>query len=232
MKKQTAVTIAILVALLVGAGTVSAQTAVQADASSQTDVTTGGGLGKGIKSMVRGILGDEPTQTIDNAPAAKPSVMMQINAKSDPNGSVHIAPQSAARAMKSAVRADAASMTDAQLSEYIHALILEDSNIQSIDSSDSHVRITYVVPSRVFRFLRITLRVTVGATASGATEVTYPWYAFDSTHTMAELKADVAAHVEQLIPKNAFTPLEQKMLIDQIHVALVSKLGTSTAGDR
>ena len=231
MKKQTALTSLFLAALILGGGTVSAQTAAQATTSTQAQVNTGGGLGKGINSMVRGILGDDSSQAQSGAPAPEPSLMMQMNATMDSH--VRVAPKAAAMSAKSVTDSDAArAMTDTELGAYVHALLLQDSNIQSIDSADSHVRITYAVPSTVLRFVRVTLRMTVEASASGATEVTYPWYAFGSSRTISVLKADVAERVQPLIPKRAFTPIEQKMLIDAIHVSLASKLGSSTGGDR
>ena len=231
MKKQTALTALFLVTLIMGGGTVLAQTAVQADTSTEADINTGGGLGKGINSMVRGILGDDSSQARSGAPTPEPSLMMQMNATMDTRAP--IAPQAAKMSAKSAPAAiTAAAMTDADLGAYVHEQLAQDSNIQSIDTSDTHVRITYAVPSTVFRFVRVTLRVTVGASASGATEVTYPWYAFGSSAMIAELKRDVNENVAPLIPKRTFTPDEQKTLIDGIHVALAAKLGSSTGGDR
>lgn len=230
MKKQTTVTSIFLATLLLGAGTVFAQATVQNSVGIET---SGGGLGKGINSMVRSILGEGEGQAEKkSAPAPEPSLRMQMNAVSDQAMPVS-PPQASTMMMKAEFSEQAVSpMTQAELNAYIRELLLQDSNIQSIDSSDTHVRITYTVPSKVFRVVKVTLRVTASAAVSGETSVTYPWYAFGATAALNDLRADLKSNVEPGIPTESFTTDDQRTLIDALHVSLAAKLGSSTGGDR
>ena len=233
MKKQTAFISILLVTLLVGAGTVFAQTS--AEESAEVSAASGGGLGKGINSMVRGILGESENDAArKSAQPSEPSAMMQMNAVSDQGTNLRIAsPQSQTMSMKAAFVADTViPMSDEELRAYIHDQMTQDSNIQSIDSSDTHVRITYTIPSKVFRVVKFTLRVTASATVSGETEVTYPWYAFAASSAVQELRVHLRENVEPLIPRANFTPDEQRMLIDELHVSLAAQFGAPLGGDR
>lgn len=234
MKKQTAITSIFLITLCIGAGTVFAQTSVDTSASLEAETNSGGGLGKGINSMVRSILGEtEESAALYSAPTPEPSLMMQMNAAADQSAEARMVPEAATMSMKAGFAADTIiPMSKIELSDYIHDLLIQDSNVQSVDSSDTHVRLTYAVPSKVFRVVRVTMRVTVSATISGKTEVTYPWYAFASSAAVAELKSDVRERVLPLIPSEPFTPDEQRVLIDELHLALAAKFGSSTGGDR
>lgn len=230
MKKQTAYAAVFLTGLVLMTGSTSAQTNLSSEPGAGP---SSGGLGKGLSNMVRGILGEQESSGPRYSVPAEPSLMMQMDAAADMGSfGEDMAPQTMMTSMKAANAAETiVPMTNEELSEYVHRLILEDSNIQSIDTADTHVRITYAVPSKVFRMVNVVLRVTVGAQVSGRTEVTYPWYAFATAGAASDLKKDVALKVSPLIPSQPFTPDEQRLLIDAIHGTLAARLGTSTGGD-
>jgi hypothetical protein len=230
--KPRSVIFAIAIAVLpFCAGVVSAQTDTQAGATAEMYVHDGG-LGRGLSNMVKGILGETEAPQARYAAPAEPSVMMQMTAL-DSNASVTAAPQAATMSLKAAnAETTIVPMSDSELSAYVHDLLIADSNIQSIDTSDTHVRVTYAVPSTVFRFVKVVLRVTVSANASGLADVSYPWYSFAASHAATDLRTDVSERVAPLIPGHAFSPDEQRMLIDEIHLTLAARLGSSTGGDR
>ena len=229
MKKQTIYTVALISGLVLTTGSAFAQVDVSGNAGIEA-----GGLGKGLSNMVRGILGEQEASSGARFSApAEPSVMMQMDAAADMNAQAPLAPQAMTMSLKAAnAKETIVPMSVDELAAYVHQLILSDSNIQSVDTSDSHVRVTYAVPSKVFRLMKVTLRVTVGAQASGQTEVTYPWYAFATARAASDLKTDMQERIVPLIPAHAFTPDEQRMLIDEIHLMLEARLGSSTGGDR
>lgn len=228
MNKMSVIPVIAAVSLMT-AGTVFAQATVQSDTRAQLNT---GGLGKGLNTMVRSILGDtESAQAKLASPPAEPSLMMQMNAAAD----VQSAGSPQARSMSfEASNADAAvvAMSDGELSAYVRELLLADSNLQSIDTSDTHVRVTYAVPSKVLRFVNVTLRITVSANAAKTTEVVYPWYAGLASNVRTDFKRRAATEIDGLIPNHPFTPDEQRELIDRIHVMLAGEFGPSSGGDR
>lgn len=235
MKKQAVILIGLTLALA-AYSTVSAQILVQADASASAETNSGGGLGKGLNYMVKSILGDtgqsEPASA-QSAPVPAAAMMMQVNTAAD----ARLAPQPETMSLKSAMtafNADAAiePVTEESLHAYILELMREDSHIQSVDTSDTHVRVTYAVPAKVLGFVRVVLKITAGAYASGKTDVSYPWYSFAASRAAPELQTRLTEQVEPLISSESFTLEEQQTLIDAIHIALAGEFESSTGGDR
>ncbi len=238
MKKQTVISIVLLAALAAGTS-VSAQTTVQADASADIESNTGGGLGKGISHMVRNILGDDAsTEAATFAAPAAPEASLMMQAQS--SGVVNAAPSPAPQAFKATFKSASfaadtvqlAPMTKDDLRAYISGLLESDSNLQSVDTSESHVRVTYAVPAKIFRVVPVIMKVTAGAYASGGTDVSYPWYAFAASHASAAFKASLNTDVAPLIPSGDFSLEDQKTLIDTLHVTLAATFGSSTRGDQ
>jgi hypothetical protein len=211
MKKETAISIfaAILLASLSIAGA-SAQTAVDLNAQ----VNTGGGLGKGLNSMVRNILGEEDEQQLI-APQA--SLMMESNASADMS-----APAPAARMLKADVSSATmaysqvtAPMTDDDVSQLISALLIQDDRLQSVDASDTHVRMTYRTEGTVLRFIRVQIPVTAEAYISGQTSLSYPWYV--RVPGAGDMRARLDARIGSLINTESITPDNRALLINEMY---------------
>ncbi len=235
MKKETAILGILLTAVvLFSITTVSAETIVQGEANTQGEINSGGGLGKGLNYMVRSILGESNESVVEMQIPVAPHATLMVEADSALQANTRMAPAPEAMMFKASFASDAAiaPLTEADLHTYISALLSSDSNIQSVDTAETHVRITYAVPAKVFGFVPVTLRVTAGAYISGATEVAYPWYGFTMSRAVAEFKTMLAERIEPVIPTTEFTLEDQKMLIDELHVALAAKFGSSTGGDR
>lgn len=159
------------------------------------------------------------------ATAAPQTMMMQMNTHMDASG-----PEARSASLMSAKVAEP--LTDEALYAYVSSLMDEDSNIQSIDTASTHVRVTYAVPSKVFGLVRVWLKITVGAYASGGTEVSYPWYTFAASKVSSDFRARVNDRIEPMITSESMNPDQQKSIIDEIHAMLAAEFGSSTRGDQ
>lgn len=228
MKKSTVVA-GILVLAIAGFSAMSASAQIQSTTSAE--LNSGGGLGKGLNYMVRSILGDTQESAASVVAPQATTMMMQVNTAAD---TTTAPPQ--ARSLKAAPEAAslmmASALTEDGLHKHIQSLMRVDSNLQSVDTAETHVRLTYAFPVKAFGFVPVMARVTVGAYVSGRTEVSYPWYAFSTKTLSNEFKTRVKEHVVPLIPPQEFTLEAQQTLINEIHVVLAGEFGSSTSGDQ
>ncbi len=212
MKKGTAITALIMVTLIAASGGAASAQQLSASTSAETSI---GGLGTGLNSMVRSILNDEPKAS--PAPAAQPAaqmMMIEADAQTRSGGDSNARNMNAGTA-NTAFTMQAAAQTEADVSEFIRSILKNDANVQSVDASDSHVRLTYRTNGTVFRFLKVTIPVTGEVYVSGKTTVTYPWYA-----TMAGLKSDIRTRFTERLEFTAsesIPPETQIQLISTMH---------------
>lgn len=233
MKKQTAITISILLALLTGAVSVSAQTSAQTDAQAHV----GGGLGTGISHMVQSILGD--SAAVQSTTTVLLKTAAPVQAPTTPRPKAAAVPQAASLAFKFASTGTLSTqpLTTEDLNVYVHQLLHDDSRLQSVDTADTHVRLTYAVPSKIFGVMPVMVRVTVGTYASGGVDVAYPWYAF-AAGLSSDFKARMIDTIQPLHTSASssaavsFSPDQQKTYIDLIHMALATEFKSSTGGDK
>ena len=110
----------------------------------------------------------------------------------------------------------AAEQTDDDVRQLVRSLLENDTHVHAIDSSDSHVRVTYKTKGKVLRFLKVTIPVTGEAYVSGDTAVTYPWYA-----SMAGVRTDIKtrfdARIASQIESESLSPSNRIQLISEMH---------------
>ena len=194
MKNKAAITGLIAVTLVaLSAASVSAQADVRANTSTSAEVRVGG-LGTGLNHMVRTILGDDSSASL--LPAAEPAAQTMMMSVEDAADTVAIPSGRAMKAESSDMMfsLQASAQTEEDVRILIRSLLQNDANLQSIDASDTHVRLTYRTHGTVLKFLRVTIPVTGEAYISGKTTVSYPWYA-----GMAGVKSDIRARFEERI---------------------------------
>ncbi len=222
MKKQTAIT-ALLAISIVALSAVSASAQVQAALNAEMQT---GGLGSGLNSMVRNILGE---QEAAQANSAAQTMMMTAPLPAALDMSAQSQPQAThARTMslKAEVAADTlmvAALTEDDLHAYIQSLMEGDVGLLSVDTAETHVRVTYAADAKVFGIVPVMAKITVGAYASGETRVTYPWYAFATKRLSNEFKRSVQERIEPLITSESFTLEQQQILIDEMYLILSSE---------
>ncbi len=222
MKKGSAITGFLTIAFVAfSIVTVSAQ---QMESTTNTDVRAGG-LGTGLNSMVRSILNEEATapQSPTALPAAQ-TMMMKVDAAADASVASYERSMDA-RAMNTSFSMEAVVHTDEDVRELIRSLLKNNANMQSIDASDTHVRITYRTKGSVLRFLRVTMPVTAEAYVSGRTTVSYPWYA-----TRAGVKSDIRtrfdARISPQIETGSITASNRIQLINEMHAFFSDEFAT------
>jgi hypothetical protein len=210
MNKNSVITGFIAVSLVVFS--ISTAAAQQLNASTSADVRAGG-LGTGLNSMVRSILGEQSNAPVAPSPAPA-ALMMSAEAAADMS-------QPQERAMKASasnamISLQAAAQTEEDVSALIRSLLQNNADLQSIDASDTHVRLTYRAHGTVLRFLKVSIPVTGEAYISGKTTVSYPWYA-----GMAGLNGDIRARFEEriapLIQTETLSPETRIQLISEMH---------------
>lgn len=216
MKKQTVITgfLAITFAAI-SITSVSAQTAADVNSTAGATVNSGGGLGTGLNSMVRNILGEDQ-QMKPVAPQA--ALMMEANTAADMS-----APPAQARMMMKAESANATAFsmqaprqTNEDVAVMIHTLLKNDGNLQSIDASDTRVRVIYMIRGMLFKFIPVTVPVTGEAYASGKTIVTYPWYA-SRVGIKSDIRSRFNARIAPQIENTSISPNNRVLLIGEIH---------------
>lgn len=213
MKKSTAITGFLAITLV--ALSVATVSALELGATTETDVRSGG-LGTGLNSMVRSILNESSETLPPQAPQpAAQTMMMSAEATADTSFVPNVQTMKASP-MNAAFSMETAAQTDDDVRELIRSLLKNNSNVQSIDASDSHVRLTFRTKASKLRFLKVTMSITGEAYASGGTTVTYPWYA-----TRAGVKSDIRIRFDEqiapLIAGESLTPENRIALISTMH---------------
>ncbi len=234
MKKQAILPLIIIVSVLGWAGAISAQSTVGAEASASAEADSGGGLGQGLRNMVRGILGDDDASFVPPA-APEASLMMQANPTLEAPAPTRMMMQAKTTAAEDMSTMSVEALTAAELSAYTRELMREDNKIQSIETADTHVRITYAQPAKVLKFVSVVMKITVSTYIDGRVEVSYPWYAFAASKHSAELKAAVSNRVQPMTSVEAtesFSLETQRALVDAMHVVLATEFSSSTGGDQ
>ncbi len=192
---------------------VSADSAVTASATTSAAVHVGG-LGTGLSHMVQSILGDKSSPS---APVAAQSAY--ISNKVNPDFSV-VHARSMTNKASTTIPTDSlvhgSIQTDIDVSEYIGHLLQNDGNLQAIEASDSHVRVTYLKRGIIFKLVQMSVPVIGEAYVSGKTTVTYPWYA-----GMAGIRSDIRSRFDARIAKeintSSLTPENRIQLIHQMY---------------
>lgn len=194
-----------------------------------------GGLGRGLDRMVRSILGESQESYEAVSPQAAPtptSMMMQANPAADMKAAAPTGRAMTFKAAQTQETIEQVVVTEERLHEHIRTLLRDDSSLQSVDTAETHVRVTYTHPVKIFRFVPVTARITVAAYASGEVEIGYPWYAF-ATKTLARgFDTRVRAMVEPTVPKGEFSLETQAALVDEIYTLLSETFGASVHGER
>lgn len=223
MKKSTAITG--LLAITFVAFSVGIASAQQQSANTSAEIQAGG-LGTGINSMVRSILNDGAAQP--PMPAAQPSAQsMMMSAEAVLDMPVEAEARSMkAETMNASFAMEATVQTEDDVRELIRSLLKNDANLQSIDASDSHVRVTYRAKGVLFRLIKVTIPVTAEAYASGETSVSYPWYA-----THAGVKSDIRTRFDERfapqIESQTLSPANRIQLMSDMHAFFTEEFASN-----
>ncbi len=223
MKKSTAITG--LLAITFVAFSVGIASAQQQSANTSAEIQAGG-LGTGINSMVRSILNDGAARP--PMPAAQPSAQsMMMSAEAVLDMPVEAEARSMkAETMNASFAMEATVQTEDDVRELIRSLLENDSNLQAIEASDSHVRLTYRVKGSVLKFIKVTMPVTGEAYVSGDTTVLYPWYA-----TRAGVKSDIRTRFDSRlsphIESGSLSAANRIQLISEMHTFFTEEFASN-----
>ncbi len=184
----------------------------------QSGSESGGGLGGGISTMVRGILNDGEESEADarmmmfSAPTA--------DAVAAPSEGTETAPAAAAVMMK-AMAAPAPTEEDA--ASFVRATLTSDERIRSIDVSDGHVRVSYNVQGTFLKLFKIPVVVRTEVYASGDVRLIMPWFARmpGSGTGFARLQERMSGFV----PAETFDPALRIQILTEVHAFLLETYG-------
>lgn len=202
----------VFVVLLLSAATAHAQ--VEGGAYAEGEVNTGGGLGDGISHMVRSILGETNENESEDSRAGDARMQKTIDA----------APVMMMQADLSATAAlSVTTEVSADVPVHLRSLRERDQNIQTIEATETRVRLSYTTDAYIFRLVPVTMRVRAEVSSSGEARISYPWYAFAVRGISADFESHFAARMAPYLDGEPFASEEQIILADEIYAALATE---------
>lgn len=188
--------------------------ALSVSGSSAASVDTDGGLGARVDHVINATLGGTASTGVSvtangsaNEGSDSSAMSAGLGVNADVSGDTR-APIMVTRAdvegnTVTSASADASTvLNDADLSDFIAAQIKADGNVNSIQSTQDSVAMSYRVPAKFLGFIPMNVDATAVVNADGTVSVTYPWYSF-LLATNGDLNARINGAVQNVLGARA-----------------------------